>query len=275
MNCNIKKIAQKFIAIALCIIILLCNSIWMFKFDIPSNQISCFQISSERQQPVEVASVSEEKDERNINITSRGGTRSKKIEYTIYEFNINHEKKLYFDNIEKAEFQKDYLLRNTEGVSVKIKEIIQENKDNLSSEFNINNTIENYILKYKKKTRCFPTISRTVTSTYGKRASRGDFHTGIDLAGKYGDNIYAFKSGTVIKVQHSNVSYGNMVLIKHSDGSKTRYAHMSSIIVKSGQYVGCGDTIGYMGSTGNSTGVHLHFEIIISGKTVNPYNYIF
>ena len=131
-----------------------------------------------------------------------------------------------------------------------------------------------YINKYKKPTTCFPTISHKVSSTFGKR-SRGDYHTGIDLCGKYGDDIYAYKSGKVIKVQYSNVSYGNMVLIEHNDGTKTRYAHMSSIIVSNGQYVDCGQRIGYMGSTGNSTGNHLHFEIIINNKAVNPYSYIF
>ena len=95
------------------------------------------------------------------------------------------------------------------------------------------------------------------------------------MCGKYGDDIYAYKSGKVIKVQYSNVSYGNMVLIEHNDGTKTRYAHMSSIIVSNGQYVDCGQKIGYMGSTGNSTGNHLHFEIIVNNKAVNPYNYIF
>ena len=276
MNCNIKKIAQKFMAVALCIIILLCNSMWMFKLNTSTTQISCMNDIEIEQ--IDVAYIPNNINERHIEVTSRSGSRREKIEkveYKIYEFNINNETKLYFEDTDKAEFQKDYLLRNTEGVLVEINEVIQDNKDNLSDEFKINNTIENYILKYKKKLECFPTISHTVTSTYGKRASRGDFHTGIDLAGRYGDNIYAFKSGTIEKVQYSNVSYGNMVLIKHADGSKTRYAHMSSINVKRGQKVGCGETIGYMGSTGNSTGVHLHFEIIINGKTVNPYSYIF
>ena len=66
-----------------------------------------------------------------------------------------------------------------------------------------------------------------------------------------------------------------MVLIQHNDGTQSRYAHMSSISVSKGQYVSCGQIIGHVGSTGNSTGNHLHFEIIINGKTVNPYNYIF
>ena len=103
----------------------------------------------------------------------------------------------------------------------------------------------------------------------------GDFHTGIDLAGNYGDKIFAYKKGTIVYVQYSNKSYGNMVLIEHDNGLKTRYAHMSSISVSNGQAVNCGQVIGHVGSTGNSTGNHLHFEVIINGSTVNPYNYIF
>lgn len=226
--------------------------------------------------------------------TSRNGAiRKKKETLIIYEFFINNEKKIYFETLDKANYQKDYLLRNTVGVSVNIAEIETDNKDSLSSDFEINNTIENYILKYKKKTTtnrksssvrtetksaktsetCYPTVSKTVSSGYGKR-SRG-FHTGIDISGNYGDNIFAYKSGTVVKVQYSNRSYGNMVLITHGDGTQTRYAHMSDINVSNGQIISCGQVIGHVGSTGNSTGNHLHFEIIINGATVNPYNYIF
>ena len=156
-----------------------------------------------------------------------------------------------------------------------INELVKTNKNDLSEITTINNTVENYIARYKKKVICFPTKSHSISSTYGYRKSRGDFHSGIDLQGNYGDNIYAYKSGTIIKTQYSNISYGNMVLIQHNDGTQSRYAHMSSISVSKGQYVSCGQIIGHVGSTGNSTGNHLHFEIIINGKTVNPYNYIF
>lgn len=231
-------------------------------------------------------------------ITSRNGSiRQKKEMFIIYEFFINNEKKIYFETLDKANYQKDYLLRNTVGVSVNITETEIDNKDCLSTDFEINNTVENYILKYKKKTEkksttnrassstrieikntnvsktCYPTVSRTISSGYGGR-SRG-FHTGIDISGNYGDNIFAYKSGKVVKVQYSNKSYGNMVLITHGDGTQTRYAHMSRISVSNGQVVSCGQVIGHVGSTGNSTGNHLHFEMIINGSTVNPYNYIF
>lgn len=215
-----------------------------------------------------------------MEVTSRGGTISRekieeKVEYKLYEFTINGNIVLYFDSLEIANSKQEYLLNNTNGLTITINEITKDNKDDLSNEETINSVITDYYNKYKKPTTYFPTVSHSISSYYGYRKSRGDFHSGIDLQGHYGDNIYAYKSGVVSKVQYSNRSYGNMVLITHSDGTQTRYAHMSSISVSNGQSVSGGQIIGHVGSTGNSTGNHLHFEVIINGKTVNPYNYIF
>ena len=261
------RIMQRIIAFSLCIVLLLTNIGMIMPNKDNNTQIS---IQTEENHNVEVSQVKEDKK-----ITTRGDIERKQEikEYKVYKLIINEEI-LYFDNFENANKKKNYLLNNTINLPVVLNENIQNNLDNISSEDLVNSTINKYINKYKKPTTCFPTISHKVSSTFGKR-SRGDYHTGIDLCGKYGDDIYAYKSGKVIKVQYSNVSYGNMVLIEHNDGTKTRYAHMSSIIVSNGQYVDCGQRIGYMGSTGNSTGNHLHFEIIINNKAVNPYSYIF
>lgn len=261
------RVMQRIIAFSLCIVLLLTNIGMIMPNKDNNTQIS---IQTEENHNVEVSQVKEDKK-----ITTRGDIERKQEikEYKVYELIINEEI-LYFDNFENANKKKNYLLNNTINLPVVLNENIQNNLDNISSEDLVNSTINKYINKYKKPTTCFPTISHKVSSTFGKR-SRGDYHTGIDLCGKYGDDIYAYKSGKVIKVQYSNVSYGNMVLIEHNDGTKTRYAHMSSIIVSNGQYVDCGQKIGYMGSTGNSTGNHLHFEIIVNNKAVNPYNCIF
>ncbi len=118
-----------------------------------------------------------------------------------------------------------------------------------------------------------------VSSPYGWRSS--GWHNGIDLVraggGASGTPVIASKSGRVEVVQRSNSGYGNMVLINHGDGYKTRYAHMikGSITVSVGDYVEAGQTIGKVGSTGNSTGPHLHFEVIRNGETQNPKNYIY
>jgi murein DD-endopeptidase MepM/ murein hydrolase activator NlpD len=99
-------------------------------------------------------------------------------------------------------------------------------------------------------------------------------HRGIDIAGSaiYGKSIIAAASGTVAYAGEMG-SYGNVVFIDHGNGYQTRYAHMSAIACTTGQTVGQGDVIGYVGSTGNSTGPHLHFEIIYEDSLQNPFNY--
>jgi len=102
-------------------------------------------------------------------------------------------------------------------------------------------------------------------------------HTGIDISSgsRSGVNqIVAFQSGTVTSVIHSSVSFGNHVIIDHGNGLTSLYGHLSSIKVFAGQQVRAGDTLGTEGSTGASTGPHVHFEIRVNNKPVNPRNYI-
>ncbi|MDD6807092.1 MAG: M23 family metallopeptidase [Oscillospiraceae bacterium] len=119
----------------------------------------------------------------------------------------------------------------------------------------------------------------TVSSPYGWRTlyGRSNFHSGIDLTGggARGRSVVAAKSGTVTSAGW-NGSYGYCVIINHGNGMSTLYAHMlsGSICVKPGQYVSGGSAIGKVGSTGNSTGPHLHFEVRINGTRVNPAPYI-
>ena len=121
-----------------------------------------------------------------------------------------------------------------------------------------------------------------MTSGYGNRTYTmngkqvSDFHQGIDLiSSKYGtDYIVAFADG-VVSYAGANGGYGNVVYINHGNGYQTRYAHQKYLNVKVGQTVKKGDILGYMGTTGNSTGNHVHFEVRINGNTVNPYDYVF
>lgn len=125
----------------------------------------------------------------------------------------------------------------------------------------------------------WPSDCTYITSAYGWRDSpfgngTSTWHTGIDIGAAYGTPIYASKSGTVTTAGMSSTGYGNYVVINHGDGSSTLYGHMSYYIVSSGQTVSQGQVIGYVGSTGNSTGPHLHFNIYINGSTVNPLAYL-
>ncbi|MBQ7961488.1 MAG: peptidoglycan DD-metalloendopeptidase family protein [Clostridia bacterium] len=108
------------------------------------------------------------------------------------------------------------------------------------------------------------------------RNSDGSYHGALDLCtygGTYGKNISAAESGKVITASY-HWSYGNYVVIDHGNGLSTLYAHCSSLAVSSGQSVSKGQTIAYVGSTGNSSGPHLHFEVRINGSRVNPAGYI-
>lgn len=106
------------------------------------------------------------------------------------------------------------------------------------------------------------------------RTSGNDFwsgHLGIDLAVGMGDLVRASDGGVIIYAGWGSGGYGNMVMIDHGTGYQTLYAHLSSVAVSCGQSVGQGSIIGYGGSTGNSTGPHLHFEVRFMGGFVNPW----
>ena len=103
---------------------------------------------------------------------------------------------------------------------------------------------------------------------------RGWRHTGLDIACGFGKPIYASMAGTVSKVLYNRYGYGYHVIIDHGSGKQTLYAHFSRIYVKVGQRVNQGDAIGSEGSTGYSTGSHLHFEVRINGSRLNPLNYV-
>lgn len=110
-----------------------------------------------------------------------------------------------------------------------------------------------------------------VSSEYGPRW--GTTHTGIDFAAKAGTHIYSWRDGKVTFAGWSG-GYGNFIVVDHGNGFVTRYAHCSKIAVTKGQTVSQGQIIGYVGTTGNSTGNHLHFEIKVNGRFVNPRNYL-
>ncbi len=120
--------------------------------------------------------------------------------------------------------------------------------------------------------------SFSITSYYGIQRngfeSKGEYHLGLDLAGpKLGSPIYAADGGVVIFAGQSG-TYGLLVKIQHEDEVQTYYAHMSKISVKVGDCVYKGQKVGEIGRTGVATGVHLHFEVRIGGKTVDPLNYL-
>ena len=118
-------------------------------------------------------------------------------------------------------------------------------------------------------------ITGTITSRFGSVSSiRSGAHTGLDIGASSGTPVKAAASGTVIWAGYKG-SLGNLVVVSHSNGVQTYYGHCSKIYVSSGQSVSQGQTISAVGSTGNSTGPHLHFEIRVNGVAYNPQNYVY
>ena len=119
-----------------------------------------------------------------------------------------------------------------------------------------------------------PVRTASFTSGFGVRSdpfqARAAMHPGIDLAGAMGTPIYATADGTVLRAGWNAGGYGNLVELDHGKGIATRYGHMSAVLVSAGQHVTRGQQIGRMGSTGRSTGSHLHYEVRIDGRPVNP-----
>jgi len=122
-----------------------------------------------------------------------------------------------------------------------------------------------------------PTSQMRVTSEFGMRRDpftrRLTFHAGIDLGGKVGDPVYAAADGKVIESARDRTR-GNYIVIDHGRGIQTRYLHLSKRHVEVGDYVEKGQKIGDLGNTGRSTGPHLHYEVIVNGKNVDPWPYI-
>lgn len=143
---------------------------------------------------------------------------------------------------------------------------------------NILSAIENENYRRDVTPSQWPTAGGEITSYFGGRTNPFSgygqtWHSGIDIANYYGAPVYAAASGYV---QQSGWygGYGRYIRISHDFGLQTAYAHMSSLAVSAGTYVKKGQIIGYVGSSGYSTGPHLHFEVLKYGKQVNPLNYV-
>ena len=174
------------------------------------------------------------------------------------------------------------------------KEQIETNPSKISSSSSIEKEIEKVKKEAAAKQRNISTVSsrsgtaRTstvisnngifplesyiyISSPYGMR--HGKMHTGVDFAASTGTNVYSWKAGVVTNASWSG-GYGNFIVVTHYDGTTSRYGHLSGYAVSKGTVVEAGQILGYVGSTGNSTGPHLHFEILVNNNFVSPLNYI-
>jgi murein DD-endopeptidase MepM/ murein hydrolase activator NlpD len=141
--------------------------------------------------------------------------------------------------------------------------------------------LENAILARELKAEIHPegrpVTSGFISSYFGERADpfdgRGAFHKGVDFAGTAGSKVVAVAAG-IVTWAGERAGYGNLIEVNHGDGYVTRYAHNERALVSVGQTVKRGDTLALMGSTGHSTGPHVHFEVLRNGRAVDPLSFI-
>ncbi|MEG0072905.1 MAG: M23 family metallopeptidase [Clostridia bacterium] len=227
-----------------------------------------------------------------------------KTEHTVYAVLVNEEKKMTFNSKDDATNYSEKLKSSATNVATAIKEEKVEEIDELTSVEVANAIVKDVVAKTKpvvvaeppkpavvnRKTNSvnrgtsnitataksnnaygiWPTSSRYVSCGFGGYYG----HTGMDIAGRRGDPNKAFKSGKVVFAGWDSSGYGYLVKLDHGNGIQSWYAHNCKLLVSVGQYVDQGQSIGLQGSTGNSTGNHLHFEIRLNGRAVNPYGYI-
>lgn len=225
--------------------------------------------------------------------------------YRYYAILENQEEKLYVSNFEQAEQVvsglKEKNSANLEKISI-VEKYEQDTKDLVTSEEAISKlyiepakvvkVAKNGTAKYSTTgtvntalttsagkasigISLIKPVSGTITSRFGVGSSiRRSSHTGLDIATSTGTPIGAAASGTVTFSGYKG-SYGNMIVISHGNGVQTYYAHCSKLYAAAGTQVSQGQTIAAVGSTGNSTGPHLHLEVRLNGVAYNPQNYVY
>lgn len=216
-----------------------------------------------------------------------------KIMYKYYAINLNKETIGLVDNIEEAEQAISQIKEQHKDDAIELDLSVIENYTENIEEINMETVqvaqaqIEEKVaaLVDRKQKSIYPNIngvllavtpvSGTITSRFGVSSSiRSGAHTGTDIAAPTGTPIKAVSSGTVTFSAKSG-SYGNLIKITHENGVETWYGHCSKLYTTVGQRVEAGDIIAAVGSTGNSTGPHLHLEIRVNGTAINPQNYLY
>ena len=216
------------------------------------------------------------------------------ITYKYYEVALNNETKSYVKTLEEAEkvvneikeeFAEDNLELNLqinekytesiENVNTNSLEVATVNVENAAKEIKEDSENKDALAIVNNiKLSVLPVTGR-ITSRYGERSSlRRSTHTGLDIACTTGTDIKVVSNGTVT-FSGKKGSYGNLIIVDHGNGVETWYGHCSKLYANVGDTVEAGSIIAAVGSTGNSTGPHLHFEIRINGKCVNPQNYVY
>lgn len=216
------------------------------------------------------------------------------IKYKYYEIALNDTEKTYVNTQEEAQSIVNEINEQTAeediDLELKINEIITENAEEIKTESVeaakevLAPEVKDQIEKIEEE-RSAPVINGiklavtpvtgTISSRFGVSSRiRSSTHTGLDIACSTGTDIKVVSSGTVTSVT-SGGAYGNLLKVSHGNGVETWYAHCSKIYAKEGQEIKAGDVVAAVGTTGNSTGPHLHLEIRLNGNPVNPQDYLY
>lgn len=221
------------------------------------------------------------------------------ITYKYYEIAVQETVVEKVDTSEEAEELVNEIKKesNSDEIDLSIAEKYTQNEEEVNTselevaKLNIQETVENAIEEIEQQKEeqerwnALPSINGIklavtpiegrITSRYGVSSRiRKSTHTGLDISAITGTDIKVVADGTVISASY-NGSYGNLVKIDHGNGVETWYAHTSKMYVKKGDTVKAGDVIAAVGSTGNSTGPHLHLEIRVNGEHVDPQDYLY
>ncbi len=179
----------------------------------------------------------------------------------------------------------DEIITFNSDINHRLEQQIEKLRVQLQIQRNSFVTVYNKAVEHNERLRCLPAIQPVskgdvfyISSYFGTRTDPFDhegeeIHTGIDFVAPFGANVYSTAEGTVTLSQFSRTGYGNEIVINHSFGFSTRYAHLEEILVKTGDKVKRGQLIGKVGSSGRSTGPHLHYEVRLENKPINPISY--
>mgnify|MGYP002774287257 FL=1 len=211
----------------------------------------------------------EQKNSKDESVVYKSQLEQDKKEYDAKIAEANQKKTQYMADAANAESLYEKKLAETNAINAEIKALYEEQRKNNTAS---SNAAYSGTMGYP-----LPSSYTTVSSGFVTRTSpisgKTENHNGLDLPAPRGTSIYAADAGKVVIARHSS-SWGNYVTIDHGGGIMTLYAHASSLNVTVGQTVKKGDTIAYVGSTGWSTGNHLHFTVYKNGVAVNPASYI-
>lgn len=211
----------------------------------------------------------EQKNSKDESVVYKSQLEQDKKEYDAKIAEANQKKTQYMADAANAESLYEKKLAETNAINAEIKALYEEQRKNNTAS---SNAAYSGTMGYP-----LPSSYTTVSSGFITRTSpisgKTENHNGLDLPAPRGTSIYAADAGKVVIARHSS-SWGNYVTIDHGGGMMTLYAHASSLNVTVGQTVKKGDTIAYVGSTGWSTGNHLHFTVYKNGVAVNPAPYI-